>query len=106
MDIANVLDEDPDLARTLTEPRLSAARRDCRAPLLEVPVGAWDAHTALIAAQRGYGLLVLDGVLARRVGRTRRHGVELIGPGDVVRAEDADAPNATLSFPVAWRAVE
>jgi CRP-like cAMP-binding protein len=106
MEIANVLDEDPDLGRMLAEPRLSAARRDCRAPLFELPAGAWDAEAALSSTQRGYGLLVLDGVLARRVGRTRRHGVELLGPGDVLRPEDAEAANATLSFPVAWRAVE
>ena len=104
-EITNVLDEDPDLARTLTEPRLSAARRDCRATLYEIPVGPWDGRGVLTAVQRGYGLLILDGVLARRAGRTRRHGVELLGPGDIIQPGDAD-PGATLSYSVTWRAVE
>jgi CRP-like cAMP-binding protein len=105
IEIANVLDEDPDLARTLTEPRLSAAKRDCRAPLYEVPAGPWEADPALAGAARGFGLLILDGVMARRAGRTRRHGVELLGPGDLMRPEDSDG-GATLAYPVTWRAVE
>lgn len=105
-EIATILDEDPDLSRTITEPRLGAARRECRAEIVEVPVGSWDAASALAPVRGGYGLLVLDGVLARRAGRRRRHGVELIGPGDLIRTEDAAADGATLPFAVTWRVVE
>lgn len=105
-EIVTILDEDPDLARTLTEPRLSSARRECRASVVDVPVGSWDAHGALGPVRGGYGLLMLDGVLARRAGRRRRHGVELLGPGDIVPADDGAADGATLPFDVTWRVVE
>lgn len=105
-EIVTILDEDPDLSRTITEPRLGAARRECRASVLDVPIGAWDAQGALAPARGGYGLLVLDGVLARRAGRRRRHGVELLGPGDLLRIEDAAVDAATLPFAVTWRVVE
>lgn len=105
-DIVTILDEDPDLSRTITEPRLSAARRECRATVIDVPIGSWDAQSALAPTRGGYGLLVLDGVLARRAGRRRRHGVELLGPGDLLRTEDAAADGATLPFAVTWRVVE
>jgi CRP-like cAMP-binding protein len=41
-------------------------------------------------ARGGYGLLVLEGLLLRRVGIEGRYGAELLGPGDLLRPWQRD----------------
>jgi len=53
----------------------------------------------------GIGLLVIGGVLARRVGTQRRSGAELLGPGDILRPARADG-GAEPVFQTSWRVIE
>ncbi|MEA2307509.1 MAG: family transcriptional regulator, cyclic receptor protein [Solirubrobacteraceae bacterium] len=106
-EIVPVLQEDPDLGRGLEGPRLAAARRDCRAEVIAVRAGAWDAAAHADGIEHGFGLLLLDGVVVRRVGRQRRHGAELLGPGDLIRptpTEGGDSLNTP--FTTTWRVME
>ena len=100
-DITAILDEDPDLASGLDATRLAAASRDLRATVLEVPVGRWEPNGL---SDDGIGLLILDGVLARRVGTQRRSGAELLGPGDLLRPAGA-VPGDSI-FQTSWRVIE
>jgi hypothetical protein len=65
-------------------------------------VGAWtpEAEAAADAARRGYGLLILDGLIIRRVGAPSRYAAELLGPGDLLRPWQVDGEDVTLPFDV------
>jgi hypothetical protein len=82
---ADVLGEDPDLCRPLDEQRRALARRAGLAAVLELPGGTWDARQSADLARGALGLLVLAGLLIRRVGRDGRFGAELLAPGDILR---------------------
>ncbi len=54
---------------------------------------------------RGIGLLVLEGLLIRRVGIEGRFGAELLGEGDLLRpGQDRDSP--MLPLETGWTVVE
>jgi CRP-like cAMP-binding protein len=55
--------------------------------------------------ERGFGLLVLSGVLTRRVGRGGRFGAELLGPGDLLRPWDDPSADAAMPFTSDWRVI-
>ena len=100
---ADVLSEDPELAHPLDEQRRALARRVGMAAVLELPCGTWDARQSADAARGGSGLLVLTGLLIRRVGRDGRFGAELLGPGDILRPWEHDGEQTTVPFETGWR---
>lgn len=104
--LANVLDEDSGLLEAVAPDRRRLALQYAFAPLLKVPVGAWDARTVAEAARDGHGLLLLAGMLVRRVGLGERIGAELLGPGDLLRPLEHDGEEATLPFASTWRVLE
>ena len=99
----DVLGEDRDLARTVDEQRRARARRESRAAVLELPSGMWDARQFADAARGGFGLLVLAGLLIRRVGRDGRFGAELLCSGDILRPWEHDGEQTTVPFETTWR---
>ena len=104
-EIVVVLDEDPDLAADLDGLRLVTASRDLRAAALSVPSGRWEPDGHAAGLRGGVGLLIIDGVLARRVGTQRRSGAELLGPGDLLRPVTGDG-GAEAVFKTSWRVIE
>jgi CRP/FNR family cyclic AMP-dependent transcriptional regulator len=99
-----VLDADPDLAGRIPEARLEAARAASVAPMLAVSPGEWDPEHAGEQARGGFGLLVLDGLLVRRVGFDGRFGAELLGAGDILRPWEMDGTTGgSLPFETTWR---
>jgi len=104
-EIVAVLDEDPDLSADLVGSRLTAATRDLRAAAFTVPGGRWDPDGHATSVSGGIGLLVIDGVLARRVGTQRRSGAELLGPGDLLRPKTGDGLADSI-FETSWRVIE
>ncbi len=106
-EIVSVLEEDPDLAMDLGGPRLATATRDLRAAAFHVPGGRWEPDVHAEGLRGGIGLLIIDGVLARRVGTQRRSGAELLGPGDLLRPTAGDAgPGSDSIFRTSWRVIE
>jgi CRP/FNR family cyclic AMP-dependent transcriptional regulator len=101
-----VLDEDSELSEVVGEARAGQARGASSARVLRVPTGSWDATDDADAARGGYGLLVLGGVLVRRVGVDGRYGAELLAQGDLLRPWQHDgAGAAVMPFETAWRVV-
>ena len=99
---AHVLDADRDLAELVPESRLAAARQSSLAAVVDVPTGRWDARAEADRARDGYGLLVLEGGLIRRVGYDTRYGAELLAAGDLLRPWEFDGDDS-LGLETGWR---
>lgn len=105
IDTSQVLLEDPELAHNLRGERLTAATRECVARAIHVPAGAWSPRHDIDGMQYGIGLLMLDGLLVRRVGVAGRFGAELLGDGDLLRPWQQDDDTTTLAHTGKWRAL-
>jgi CRP/FNR family cyclic AMP-dependent transcriptional regulator len=87
----HVVREDPELARSMSGRRRAHAEERCVARAPNVRRGRWNQPVADLSD--GIGLLVLEGLLLRRVSVDGRSGGELLGRGDVVRPwPEAAAP--------------
>ncbi len=104
--LANVLIRDPDLAGALDGARLTAARRDLTAATITAFEGPWNPEQDAEGARGGIGLLLLEGLVVRRVGRDGRHGAELLGPGDIMRPWQHDGEDVTVPFDTSFRVIE
>jgi CRP/FNR family transcriptional regulator, cyclic AMP receptor protein len=105
-DHCHVLVMDPDLADGLDGERLRRAQRDSVAATIPVEEGRWDPHGAGERVRGGIGLLVIAGLIVRRVGARGRYGVELLGPGDLLRPWQHQGEDATLPFHTSFRVTE
>jgi hypothetical protein len=97
-----VLLEDPELAGRLRGERLSAAERDCVARTAQLPAGRWSPAAEIGATRNGIGLLILDGIIARRVWLGGRFGAEMLGDGDLARPLHSEDIDATLPRTGKW----
>jgi CRP/FNR family transcriptional regulator, cyclic AMP receptor protein len=91
------LQEDSELAEAIDPGHRAAAVGALAARELDVPPGAWRGDPLLIDG--GVGLLVLEGVLIRRLGIGGRYSAELLGEGDILRSvgEEGLSPLAMSS---------
>ncbi len=104
MTICYVLREDPDLLSAIDPPRRARAIEECLVRDARVDRGRWSPHAAP-RLQEGIGLLVLEGLLIRRVGIDGRSGSELLGAGDLLRPwQGEELP--TLAVITGWRVLE
>jgi CRP/FNR family transcriptional regulator, cyclic AMP receptor protein len=103
-EICRVLDEDAELAEALPAEQREQAARECLARTIALPAGRWLAPQTAPSGE-GIGLLVLRGLLIRRVGIDGRFGAELLGAGDILRPWQEDQP-PTLPVTTGWRVVE
>ncbi len=93
-----LLDHDAELAQTLTGSERAQARRACVALEVSLEPGPWLLGQSAQQAESGYGLLVLGGLLSRRIGHNGRFGAELLGAGDLLRPlQDSDHPSLPVS---------
>jgi hypothetical protein len=97
-----VLVEDPDLAEAIPVGRREHAVRECVVPTVLIARGRWSIPPAE-AMPGAIGLLVLEGLLVRRVGIDGRFGAELLGEGDLLRPWTADQVAPMLSVTTGWR---
>jgi CRP-like cAMP-binding protein len=105
--VCRVLLSDPELGAGLDEHRLRHAEQECLAAEVVVDEGDWEPGLAEGAAARGgIGLLILEGLLVRRVGDGARYGAELLGPGDLLRPWEHDGEDSTLPFGTSFRVIE
>ncbi len=102
---SRVLAEDPDLAGALSPTVRAEAVEHCLTPAMNLPRGRWDGQQADMTPG-GIGLLVLRGLLIRRVSIENGFGTELLGQGDVLRPWQGEGAQATLSRKTGWRVLE
>ena len=101
----HVLREDPFLAAGISPRCRALAEERCVARTLKVRRGRWsgESHDDLAGC---FGLLVLEGLLLRRVDSGGRSAAELPGPGDLLRPTQVDDAAPLLGRSTAWRALE
>jgi CRP/FNR family cyclic AMP-dependent transcriptional regulator len=100
-DVCHVLREDPDLADAIDPAMLDRAVRECLVRAIRLPSGRWAGEQGdLIGA--GIGLLVLSGLLIRRVGIEGRAGAELLGEGDLLRPAQGEKAEPALRQTTGW----
>jgi CRP/FNR family transcriptional regulator, cyclic AMP receptor protein len=98
-----ILAEDRELAEHLNGERLVAATRECVAQTVDCPAGPWAPREELDGLRIGVGLLILNGLVVRRVGVAGRFGAELLGEGDLLRPWQREDSGATLPRSGKWR---
>jgi CRP-like cAMP-binding protein len=104
--VVHILEEDPELGTGLSGNRLLAAQRRCRAPIMRIPAGPWREPEWPQQVRGGLGLLVLEGLLLRRVGLGGRFGVELLASGDVLRPWQREDGLASVPQRSGWRVLD
>lgn len=102
-DRVSVLAHDSELGERLQGQRLAQAEALSVARVLRRPTGVWRARDDADQGRDGFGLLVLEGMLVRRVGLEGRFGAELLSDGDILQPWAHDGEEATLPFEAVWR---
>jgi CRP/FNR family cyclic AMP-dependent transcriptional regulator len=104
-EVCRVLDEDHGLAEAVPAEHRERAIAECIARTVSIPEGLWSgAHTP--TSGDDIGLLMLDGLLIRRVGIDQGFGAELLGEGDLLRPwQGADEP-PMLPQTTGWRVLQ
>lgn len=105
LDVCSVLLEDPDLAEAIPPDRRSQAIGELSARQLRLPAGPW-AGQQTDPIIGGIGLLMLRGLMIRRVGIEGRYGAELLGECDLLRPWQGEDGSATLSTTTGWSVIE
>lgn len=104
--MVSVLDLDPGLAELVPAEQRAQARQATGTSMIQFPSGPWrEPDQALQRINAGYGLLMYDGLLLRRVEVAGRHAAELLGPGDLLRPWQHDGDASTLELAWTWRVV-
>lgn len=91
-ELIQLLRHDPDLAEHLHGERLAQATEDCVARVVRFDAGHWTPLERVGELPKGVGLLVLDGLILRRVSMAGRYGSELLGEGDLLRPWQEEDP--------------
>lgn len=102
--VCHVLREDAELAEAISADRREQAIQHCTAQEIRVPVG--DGVSENSPLSNGLGILVLSGLLVRRVGIDGRFGAEVLGEGDLLRPWQWESDSATLPLEMGWSIVE
>lgn len=89
----------------MAEPRASRALGACQAQVVELPQGPWQVDVDQLDRE-GFGLLVLSGVLCRRVVQGECYGAELIGPGDLMRPWDQVSEWSSIPVESSWTVLQ
>jgi hypothetical protein len=105
-EMIHVLARDPDLAEFLEGERLDRAVEECVAPTVPLKRGEWSPMDDLGDTHAALGMLVLRGMVMRRVGMAGRFGSEILGEGDLLRPwQDEDM--AALGLPTGrWKVLQ
>lgn len=97
-----LLDADDDLAREFDVRTRLAARPGTTVRVLRAELGDCDLMPAFAALHEGFGLLVLEGLIAFDVGVGDRTATELIGAGDLL-TQSGGRDDAMLQRRAGWR---
>ncbi len=101
-----LLRHDPDLAEFLRGDRLEQARSELVARVVGFEPGNWAPLERFGDLPKGLGLLVLDGLILRRVGLGGRYGSELLGEGDLLRPWQDEDPGPLPLRTGRWKVLQ
>lgn len=101
-----VLDVDSELGEDLSPDEFALARQHAIARLKRYQRGPWRVHPSDFNRAGALGLLIIDGVLARKVTVGERTCAELLGPGDVTQPWLQAGPEASIGTEVNWQIVQ
>jgi CRP-like cAMP-binding protein len=72
--------------------------------VIELSQGEWREFAGF--DRSGFGLLVLEGVLCRRVAQSECSGAEIVGPGDLLRPWDHLAEWSSIPVEASWEVIQ
>src|SRR5579862_6725559 len=98
--VCHILRADAELAEAIPPERRQEALESCTAR--EVRIAAGDGLSEVSPLSNGLGILVLSGLLVRRVGIEGRFGAELLGEGDLLRPWQDESDTHTLPLQTGW----
>jgi CRP/FNR family transcriptional regulator, cyclic AMP receptor protein len=101
--VIRVLEFDPDLAEHLPHDARREAEARARARVFRVPKGRW---TPPEIEPGAFGLLLLRGLMARRLRLGPSASAELVGPTDIIRPWENDLVPALMPAVPEWRVLE
>jgi CRP/FNR family cyclic AMP-dependent transcriptional regulator len=102
-DLVSVLDVDAGLAELVPQDRRAEARRATAAATIAVAAGTWREARNPERGRGGFGLLLVQGTMIRRVGIDGRYAAELLGPGDLLRPWQREGTAIGVEW--SWRAL-
>lgn len=102
--VCHVLREDSDLAEAIPAAKRERVIRECTVRELGIQPGRWNGVDQ--AVSEGIGLLVLQGLLIRKVGVDGRFGAELLGDGDLLRPWQEETEPLTLRSSTHWSVLQ
>jgi CRP/FNR family cyclic AMP-dependent transcriptional regulator len=101
VDVACVLDQDPELRDVIAAKDVDDARALTRVPVVWTEAGGWKPPPPS-SSPNHFGLLVLDGLALREVMFAGMGCTELLGPGDLLRPADQQAAFPSVPFRVSF----
>lgn len=97
--VCKVLLEDSELAEALPAERREQVAASCAVRELRIASGAWNGNDQ---GSDGMGLLILEGLMIRRVGIEGRFAAELLSRGDLLRPWQEEHERLTLPLATTW----
>jgi len=104
--VSQILADDPELSGGLTGERLENAVRDCVVGTCSCRSGPWSPPDEIGDMRFGVGLLILGGLIVRRVGVAGRFGAELLGEGDLMNPFHPHDMGSSLPRTGKWRVLQ
>lgn len=105
IEACHVLLRDSELAEAVPATLRERAIHECVARAVRLHPGRWTAQGA-DRLRDGIGMLIVEGLLIRRVGVDERYGAELLGEGDLLRPWQGEEEPQTLSVTTGWRVLQ
>ena len=107
MAIIRVLDEDQDLGARLSPAERPRAAEAALARVETLDAGTWTEPDDPGSHRAGFGLLVLEGLIARRVRLERFECTEMLGQGDLLRPWAFESVGGeSIQSGVCWNVIE
>lgn len=104
--VARLLERDRELGEDLDAVRSAAATEHVRAATITLSRGPWEPPDWPPSVRTGAGLLLLDGLMLRRVGVEGRYGAELLAAGDLLRPWQREDAVSSVPRRLRWQVLD